>query len=83
MNENQLNLVRTSLSLGGAIRSTANLDDFARFSSCPSDNQAGNIYIEARTEAKLLVLNTDKSCNIVLGNGKAVQNLKIDSRKPT
>ena len=53
-------------------------DDIARLSSCPSDAQAGNIYIEACMEAKLLDLNTDKSCYIVLGKGKALQNIKSE-----
>ena len=44
----------------------------SRLSSSPADAQAGNIYIEACMESKLLELNLDKSCFIVLGSKKTV-----------
>ena len=51
-------------------------DDIARLSNSPRDAQAGNIYVEACMEAKLLDLNTDKSCFIILGGDKIVQPIK-------
>ena len=53
-------------------------DDISRMSSCPSDAQAGNIYIESCMESKLLDLNTDKSCYIVIGGKSVVKNIKCE-----
>ena len=53
-------------------------DDLSRLSSSVENAQAGNIYIEACMESKLLDLNTDKSCYIVLGNKKNMQKIKKD-----
>ena len=54
-------------------------DDLSRLSSSVENAQAGNIYIEACMESKLLDLNTDKSCYIVLGNKKNMQKIKKGS----
>ena len=51
-------------------------DDLSRLSSSPKDAQAGNIFIEACMESKLLDLNVDKSCFIILGDKKMVQNTR-------
>ena len=51
-------------------------DDISRLSSSPSDAQAGNILIEACMESKLLDLNTDKSCYIVIGSKKIVKDIE-------
>ena len=51
-------------------------DDISRLSSSIKDAQAGNIFVEASMEAKLLDLNTDKSCFIILGQDKIVQPIK-------
>ena len=50
-------------------------DDISRICLTPEDAQAGNIYIESVMESKLLDLNTDKSCYIVIGNPKITKNL--------
>ena len=47
-------------------------DNISRLSSSPADAEAGNIYIEACMESKLLDFNLDKSCFIVLGSKKTV-----------
>ena len=52
-------------------------DDISRLSSSPADAQAGNTLIEACMESKLLDLNTDKSCYVVLRKKQMVQ--KIES----
>ena len=51
-------------------------DDISRLSSSPRNAQAGNIFVEACMEAKLLDLNTHKLCFIILGNDKTVQPIK-------
>jgi hypothetical protein len=53
-------------------------DDISRLSSSPADAQAGNIYIEAGMESKLLDFNLDKSCFIVLGSKKTVNEMKSE-----
>ena len=50
-------------------------DDISRISLNQEDAQAGNIFIESVMESKLLDLNTDKSCYIVIGSKKIVKPL--------
>ena len=47
-------------------------DDISRLSGNIEDAQAGNIFVESVMESKLLDLNTDKSCYIVIGKKKIV-----------
>ena len=51
-------------------------DDLSRLSSSVKDAQAGNILVEAVTEAKLLDLNLDKSCFIVIGRKNKMKNIR-------
>ena len=53
-------------------------DDLSRLSSILEAAQAGNIYIKACIEPKLLDLNTDKSCFIILGDKKMVKNIQSE-----
>ena len=51
-------------------------DDISRIRLNQEDAQAGNIFIESGMESKLLDLNTDKSCYIVIGSKKIVKPLQ-------
>ena len=51
-------------------------DDLFRICSSPSAAQAGNRMIEAVMESKLLDLNIDKSCYIVIGGKKTTLQMK-------
>ena len=51
-------------------------DDISRICASPSDAQAGNLIIEAVMESKLLDLNLDKSCYILIGNKKEALKMK-------
>ena len=53
-------------------------DDICRMSTSLSDAQAGNKMIEVSMESKLLDLNTDKSCLIVVGNPKATAKINAE-----
>ena len=53
-------------------------DDLCRMCSSPSDAQAGNMMIESCMESKLLDLNTDKSCYIVIGSDKSTAKIKSE-----
>ena len=53
-------------------------DDISRVTSSLEDAQAGNILVEACMESKLLDLNTDKSCFVVLGSKEMVKHMDND-----
>ena len=53
-------------------------DDIFRMCSSWEAAQAGNKMIEAVMESKLLDLNLEKSCYIVIGDKKAIKDLKSD-----
>ena len=53
-------------------------DDIFRMTSSPEAAQAGNMMIEAVIESKLLDLNLDKSCFIVIGAKNTVKDIKSE-----
>ena len=53
-------------------------DDISRLNSSLENAQAGNIYVESCMESKLLDLNTDKSCYILMGSKKCVKMLESE-----
>ena len=56
-------------------------DDISRMSSSRVAAQAGNDYIRSCMEVKLLDLNVDKSCYIIIGNGKSTADLRSEIEK--
>ena len=53
-------------------------DDLSRLTSTIVGAQAGNYFVESCMETKLLDLNTDKSCYIIVGSKKVTKQIKED-----